>query len=292
MPFFKGWLSFSMLCDKIKELLTATEDWVHVVTLDDRMALRHVPSNRFLTLQRKIVGNCPGVQFILSSAFNLDNHSPSGTIKAVFAPIYYHSNSTRANEFFNLYVNNPSVYQFPVTLWADRRGFLFAIQNPYTYSDGVSFGVFVNVEYIPLVHREYNDGLEGFFMLVIRNDQATGTTTNGGLGTIHYFARDLAIESQYKHWEAHERGAIKSWGSGIGYFEFPTYYNDIERRTVSAITKRWFFADGVSLPDNYVIRWQDRQVTRKFIVVRVQATNPTVGFNVAIPYSNAYDYPV
>ena len=292
--FFKDWLNFSMLCDKIKELLTATEDWVHVVTLSDRMALRHVPSNRYLTIQRKIVSPNyhAGIQFILSSAFDYVNNQPAGSVKAVFAPLYYSSDWNKTNYFYNTYIIS-SIMTYPVTIWTDRRGFLLVIQNPYSYSDGASLSVFVNVEYIPTIHREYNDGMEGFFMHAIRNDFSFGTTTNGGLGTAHYCARDVALETQSRLFCLHQKKAFMSHGSGKIYFEFPTYYNDVEKMIVSANTKRWFLLENdPKVPPGFIVKWQDGQTLRKFYIARVYPLNyPPSGINVAIPYSNAYDYP-
>lgn len=295
MPFFKGWLSFNGLCDKIKELLTATTDWVHVVTLSDRMALRHVPSNRYLTIQRKIVSPnyTAGIQFCLSSAFDYVNNQPTGSVKAVFAPLYYSSDSNKTNYFYNTYIIS-SIMTYPVTIWADRRGFLLAMQNPYSYSDGTSLSAFVNVEYIPLQHREYNDGLEGFFMHSIRNDFSFGSTNNGGLGTAHYCARDVALETQARIFCMHDRKAFMSEGSKRVYFEFPTYYNDVDRKTVAAMTKRWFLLENdiLKIPTGFILKWQDGQTLRKFYIARIYPmNNPPSGINVAIPYSNAYDYP-
>ncbi|WP_456467700.1 hypothetical protein, partial [Archaeoglobus sp.] len=133
-----------------------------------------------------------------------------------------------------------------------------------------------------------------FFLITRENWQPRSLPDNAGNTCAYVCARPYALNSGKRLYDMHERGAIKSAGTGKVYFEFLYYFNDSDRNTVAAQTKRWFFVEkeaGIAVGD--VVSWIDEAnaVTRKFYVAEVNSANRSEKFAVAIPYENAYEYP-
>jgi len=296
MGFVSGLKDMDTILGEWAGALDATTDWTLVdnqVAPYGGVALQHV-SGYYLTIRknrkawyyngykRKAV-----IQFVLSSDFDTVNHQPSGSQQYVEFSVYYYSSSNSADysdDFITNYMDADDFYE--VTYWADKYGLIGTLSTPFNspYA-GTTYGAFFAIEAIPSTAREYNDGLTDFFMLVIANGGSSDYT----------YARPFSLNTTSRAYDQHERYAYKSLGNGKVYFEFPYYFNDTARNTPAAQTKRWFLIDDVNISGiakGDIINWIDNNagVTRQFYVAQAWSQQVSTVINVAIPYSNAYQY--
>lgn len=307
MVFVAGQKTLDDFLSEVAGYLIDTGDWE---VADDQVsggiALRHIPTNNYLAF-KKTYGhrtnandpeyNVAGIKIVMSSQWDSANHVWAGSYNYVVAGLFENWNSSKRydDDYFNNYMGSDDYYE--ITYWVDKYGVIGVISNPINYNPygGCNtVGCFFAIEYIPVAAREYNDGLSDFFLITKENWQPRSINDNADGNWGFVCARPYALNSGTRLYDMHERGAIKSAGTGKVYFEFLYYFNDSDRNTVAAQTKRWFFVEkeaGIAVGD--VVSWIDEAnaVTRKFYVAQCWSTGRAEKFNVAIPYENAYEYP-
>lgn len=314
MAFYYGAYSWDQILATIRDDLASYDEWeVYDEQVANGICLKDLRTNKYLCVRKRVLradanytnkNILAGIQASISTDWDSDNHLPAGTIKGVAGALYWTWASstedlTRANYYLNNYMGSDDSYT--VAMWTDKAGFVLAVVNPFSYDPGgtndVTFGFFMNVEFIPDSRKEFDDGMGNFYLVATRCDFATHGTENHGVDFVHFYARDTYLETAKTiGYCRHERGAIRSLGSGKVYFEFPYYYNETQLKTLSAQSKRWFLvATDMGLAVGDIISWidPDAGVTRKFFVAQVAATGTggsSGNFLVAIPYENADDY--
>jgi len=316
MAFYYGSYDWDSILATIRDDLAGYDEWeVYDEQVANGICLKDLRTNKYLCVRKRVLivyryssydQYGAGIQASISTDWDSNNHLPSGTVKSVFGTLAgpdLGNNSTNsfqsyANTYFNDYMGSDDSYT--VAMWTDKAGFALAVVNPFSYNPSslyrtISF--FMNVEFIPDGKKEFDDGLGNFYLVATRCDMGLISFENSGIDRAHIYARDTAFETaQSLGYCKHERGAIRSLGSGKVYFEFPYYYNETQLRTLSAQSKRWFLvAKDMGLAVGDIISWidPDAGLTRKFFVAEVAATGSAANsgnFLVAIPYENADDY--
>jgi hypothetical protein len=304
MGFVSGMKDMDTILGEWAGALDATTDWTLVdnaVQPYGGICLQHT-SGYYLTIRKNGLKwssgsysdwEVAGLQVVLSSDYDTVNQQPSGSTQHVYITLFSLSESQGADynywdDWITNYMDGDDYYE--VAYWIDKYGIVGTIStpfdSPYSYSWGT--GSFFAIEVIPVAAREYNDGLTDFFLLTIQNYSVYGST--------HYtYARPFNLNTNSRCYDQHERYAYKSLGNGKVYFEFPYYFNDTSRDTPSAQTKRWFLVDDVNtggIAKGDIINWIDQSagVTRQFYVSQAWSLERSEVVNVAIPYSNAYEY--
>ena len=312
MGFVSGMKDIDTLLGEWAGALDATPDWTLVdnqVAPYGGVALQHV-SGYYLILKKGYYRTDDdnsyyygaGIQVAVSSDYDLTNHTWAGSYQVASIPIYEKNNTNTpawvgyADDFVINYMDSDDFYE--VVYWVDKYGIVGVLSTPFNSPyTGVTVGAFFAIEVIPVSAREYNDGLTDFFVTIIPNysyRDITNTANPDTYGCFKYL-RPFNLSTVSRCYDVHERYAFKSLGNGKVYFEFLYYFNDTARNTVAAQTKRWFLIDDVNtagIAKGDIINWIDNNagVTRQFYVAQAWSQQRSEVVNVAIPYSNAYEY--
>lgn len=253
-----------------------------------------------------------GIAFIFSSDWNIETHTPDGTIQTGALPLFYAS--TGWNAWLPAYLDPANGYRFASSFWIDKRGIVGAIQNPFNTINHQ--GLYFALEFIPAAKREFTDGLRSA-MFHCRTSR-TGHTGNSTFSdssdpaalnknthaamNLRPFSNIHQLRSLVNYYDLNQ--AFRSQGNSKIYFEFPTFHNqtdshipsDVRHYRTPIYQSRRFFrvnpAAGVAVGDviQYVDVEADPPVIRKFILCSYDGVASNADMLIAIPYENAYMY--
>lgn len=268
-----------------------------VTTTGNDACVRYIPENKYLYFAyyrtNADIGDfytCGtiGISLTVATGWVAGTHLPSGTT-AVIHGVLYDNCAQHDSNLGGLYSNYITYLDklYDHKLYVDQYGIHWNVYNPF--SDFNSSGFYMNIEFIPTAHKEFDDANSSIFAYCYSSREVYNNNTKYDM---HF---PVYVNQSRLYYTTAYMSAFKSLGNNKIYFDFPRFCNDpASYLTPIAQTKRFFTINKTNgnLVVNDIISWldPDNVTVHKFLVIEVSSAEGARSEYFAMPYENAYQY--